>query len=192
MNFILLILLLPLFLFYLILSFIIPIIRLGKIQKEKGAVMYIAKDMIHADYIFLSKDIKNMFRSNKKYVKVGWGDRKIFLETKSWNEVKIHNIIKAFFGLNETVLRVEFLGRLPKNYTKIEISKKQLEIIKMHIENSYNKKKIRKKKEYYQNGDFYESNLKYNCITNCNNWINIGLRLAKISNKIWCPLTFWL
>ena len=37
-----------------------------------------------------------------------------------------------------------------------------------------------------------KSNLKYNCITNCNNWINTGLRLAKISNKIWCPLTFWL
>ena len=97
---------LPLFLIYLILCFTLPLFKIGEVKKEKGKKIYITKDLIHADYVFLSKDIKDLFPSEKKYVKVGWGDRKIFLETKSWNELKLIDFMMAFFGLNKTVLRI--------------------------------------------------------------------------------------
>lgn len=183
---------LPLFLVYLFLCFTLPLIKIGFIVKGKGINVYISKDTVHADYVFESKDIKDLFFTDKKYVKIGWGDRKIFLETKSWNDLKLIDFMTAFFGINKTVLRVEFLDDLPTNSKSIEINERQLNVIRTHIKDSYNKKLIKKKKEYYQVGDYYESNLRYNCITNCNNWINYGLRLAQVTNRIWCPITYWL
>jgi|688.fasta_scaffold300772_4 uncharacterized protein (TIGR02117 family) len=191
-NFLLFLIFIPLFLLYLIVCFLFPIIKFGKIKKEKGSKIYICKDPIHSDYVFRTKDVLDMFLTKKNYVKIGWGDRKIFLETQSWNKVKIQDIIGAFFGLNKTVLRVEFLDNIPEKSIEINLSKEQLEIIKNHIGNSYNKKLIKKKKEYYQIGDFYESDLKYSCINTCNNWVNQGLKKAKITNRIWCPLSFWI
>lgn len=182
----------PLFLFYLILCFTLPILKIGKVIKGKRIKIYITKDSVHADYVFLSKDIKDLFPTGKKYVKIGWGDRKIFLETKSWNELKLIDFMMAFFGLNKTVLRIEYLDDLPFDSKPIEIDERQLNVIKIHIRSSHNGKLIEKKKEYYQIGDYYESNLKYNCFTNCNNWVNYGLRLAQVTNRIWCPITYWL
>jgi hypothetical protein len=182
--------LIPLFIIYLLLCFTVPLIRIGKIEKGNDLNLYIAKDYIHADYILESKYL-DLFPTKKKYIKIGWGDRKIFLETKSWSKLKIKDFIFAFFGLNKTTLRVEFLEEIPK-CKLFNINKKQLEIIKKHIIDSYEKELIIKEKKYYQIGNYYKSNLNYNCITNCNNWINQGFRKARISNKIWCPITFWI
>jgi len=182
----------PLFLIYVILCFTIPFIKYGEIKKGKGINIYIVKDAIHADYVFNFEDVNDLFPSEKKYVKVGWGDRKIFLETKEWEELKIKDFLFAFFGLNKTVLRVENVDSIPSNSRIIEINQEQLNIIKNHIQKSYNNKLIKKEKNYYQKGNYYESKLKYNCITNCNNWVNSGLKLAKITNRIWCPITFWI
>lgn len=183
---------LPLFFFYLILCFTIPMIRIGYLKQKKGKKLYIYKDLIHSDYIFEANDLKDMFEPKKKYIKVGWGDRKIFLETQKWEKLKLLDFMMAFFGLNKTVLRVEFLEELPKNIREINIDELQLEVLKIHIKDSNNGKLIKKEKTYYQNGDYYESNLKYNCIKTCNNWTNLGLRLAQLSNRIWCPITFWI
>jgi uncharacterized protein (TIGR02117 family) len=182
----------PIFLIYLIFCLIIPLIKIGQIKKEKGLKIYIIKDLIHSDYIFESKNLQEIFETQKKYIKIGWGDRKIFLETKNWNELKLIDFITAFFGLNKTVLRIEHLEELPTKFRQIEISENQLQIIKKHIKDSHNNKLIQKKKEYYQIGDYYESDLKYNCIKTCNNWVNLGLRKSSCSNRIWCPISFWL
>jgi uncharacterized protein (TIGR02117 family) len=182
---------LPLLFLYLILCFIIPIIKIGIVEHNKGIKIYVYKDLIHSDYIFESEHLKDMFETQKKYIKVGWGDRKIFLETQSWTNLKIKDFLFAFFGLNSTTLRVEHLEELP-SCKIININQNQLNVIKNHIKKSHNGKLIKKKKEYYQNGDFYESNLNYNCINTCNNWVNVGLRLSKISNRIWCPITYWI
>ena len=186
----------PIFLIYLISCLLLPLFKSGKIEKSNGRKkIFVIKDAIHSDYVFESKDWANVFKTDKKYVLIGWGDRSIFLETQKWSDLKIENFVKAFFGLNKTVLRVDFLEEIPKEkrLKKFVANKKQFNILKKHITNSYNEQqKIKKESWHYQTGDFYESNLKYNCITNCNNWINAGLRKCGLSNRIWCPLSFWV
>jgi len=185
----------PIFLIYLICCLLLPLFKSGKIEKLKGRKkIFVIKDAIHSDYVFESKDWTNIFKTDKKYVSIGWGDRSIFLETQKWADLKIENFVKAFFGLNKTVLRVDFLDEIPKEkrLKKFTANKKQFNALKKHITNSYNKQKIKKEDWHYQIGDFYESNLKYSCVTNCNNWVNIGLRKCGLSNRIWCPLSFWI
>jgi uncharacterized protein (TIGR02117 family) len=185
----------PIFLIYLISCLFLPLFKIGKIDKLKGRKkIFVIKDAIHSDYVFESKDWINVFKTKKKYVSIGWGDRSIFLETQKWADLKMENFVKAFFGLNKTVLRVDFFDEIPKEkrLKKFTVNKKQFNTLKKHISNSYNKQKIKKEDWHYQIGDFYESNLTYNCITNCNNWINNGLRKCGLSNRIWCPLSFWI
>lgn len=183
---------LPLFLIYFALCLIVPLVRLGEIKKGKGKKLYICKDLIHSDYIFESKDLKDLFEPQKKFIKVGWGDRKIFLETKTWSDLKLVDFIFAFFGLNKTVLRTEYLDQLPNNHKEIDIDERQLSVLIVHISESFNRVLIVKKESDYQYGDYYESSLRYNCIKNCNNWTNYGLYMARITNRIWCPLSFWI
>lgn len=152
--------------------------------------IYIVGDMIHSDYLFPSRTFKE-FPSDKKYVKVGWGDRGIFLETRTWGELKVENFLRAFFGLNRTVLRVDFLDEVPEGAKRLEIGHDQLEILKGHVRRSFMGGPIERRPEDYQGGVFYESDLNYNCITNCNNWVNRGLWLAGITNRSWRPLSLY-
>jgi uncharacterized protein (TIGR02117 family) len=181
-----------LFIIYLPFCFIIPIIKFGKTKKGYGEEIFVIKDHIHTDYIFESKCFKEHFSYKSKYLKVGWGDRKIFLETKDWGSLNYKSVLFAFFGMNNSVLRIEEINCVPNYSKKITMNKRQLNTLVNYIMNSTNKNLIEKKEEYYQKGDYYESNLSYNCITNCNNWINSGLRAAQKSNRIWCPLSFWI
>jgi uncharacterized protein (TIGR02117 family) len=183
---------LPLFAIYAILCLTVPLLRFGDIKNGKGIKLYISKDMIHSDYLFESSLWKNEFAPKGKYIKIGWGDKKIFLETKDWSSLKIIDFLFAFFGLNKTVLRVDFLDEIPQGSTEISIDELQLEVLKIYVKESHNGRIVQKRPHYYQKGDFYESNLRYNCITNCNNWVNRGLFIARATNRIWCPLSFWL
>jgi uncharacterized protein (TIGR02117 family) len=182
----------PLFFLYFFSCFIFPIIKFGKIKTGGKIKVYICKDAIHSDYVFCSKLFKDTFLPKKKFIKIGWGDRKIFLETKSWKNLKIKDLLFAFFGLNETVLRVDFLENIPEGSKFIDIELNQFNIIKKHIIDSFENKIIEKSPNFYEFGDFYKSNLKYNCVTNCNNWVNKGLFKAKASNRLWCPLSIYL
>lgn len=181
--------LLPLFALYLALCFLSPLLHFGRTRRGKGVSIYIVGDLIHSDYIFPSQTFEE-FPFGGRYVKVGWGDRKIFLETRTWGELKVENFLRAFFGLNSTVLRVDFLDDIPKGAKKLEIGRDQLEIIKDHVRMSFRGDPIERRPEDYQGGIFYESELNYNCITNCNNWVNRGLWLAGITNRLWSPLSF--
>ena len=100
--------------------------------------------------------------------------------------------MRAFFGLNPTVLRVEFLDTVPEGARGLEMSPAQLEAVRAHVLGSFRGSPIDRGPGDYQGGVFYESDLKYNCVTNCNNWVNRGLRLAGVTNKVWSPLSFWV
>jgi len=185
------------FLIYIILCFLSVLLRYPFFLKNvKGNInLFVVKDNIHSDFIFESKYWKGLFDTNKKYVIIGWGDRKIFLETSSWDKLKPINFIKAFFGLNPSIIRIEYVDELPinKKIKKYKINKSQLSILRNYVLVSFKSfKKIKKLKTYYQKGDFYSSSLRYSCIYTCNNWVNIGLRKIGLSNKVWCPISLWL
>ncbi len=185
-------LLIPFFLIYFFICLTIPLIKFGKIKKNKGIVFFVRKDIIHADYVF-PVNLWEELETEKKYAAIGWGERSMFLETQKWSEVKLNNLIKAFFGINKTVVRIEFLDDIPKNNKKFECNSEQFETIKKHILQSFDLNKlILKKKSDYQIGSYYESELNYNLILTCNNWINLGLKKCKLSNRFWCPLSFWI
>lgn len=190
MGFILFLLFLPLIPLYLLLALLSPLMRFGRLERGTGCRIHIVGDMIHSDYLFESEEFPE-FGAEKKYIKVGWGDRRIFLETRTWGELRFGDFLRAFFGLNPTVLRVELLEGFPVGSREIEMGRGQLEALKAHVRGSFSGPPIERRPEDYQGGVFYGSGLRYNCVTNCNNWVGLGLRRAGVSNRLWTPLSFW-
>lgn len=184
------ILCLPLFLLYAILCLLSPLMRFGRAQKGEGQKLWITGDAIHSDYLFWSEDMPE-FGVDKDYVKVGWGDRRIFLETRTWGELRLGDFLRAFFGLNPTVLRVEFLDAVPEGARMLGMGADQFEVVRSHVMGSFRGTPIERRPEDYQGGVFYESGLRYNCVTNCNNWVNRGLYRAGVTNRVWSPLSLW-
>ena len=183
----------PIIIFYFLLCFTIPFLRIGEIDEKRTTIkLYISKDPIHSDYVFDSSLWSEIFPKKGKYIKIGWGDRKIFLETKTWANLNALNVVSAFFGINKTVLRVESLEELPTGCSEYNINDRQLHVLKIHVLDSFFGGPIKKQSWHCEKGDFYESKLRYNCITNCNNWVNRGMFLARITNRIWCPLSIYL
>lgn len=179
----------PIFVVYFLACLLSPLVRRGKIREGRGVKFHIVRDAIHSDYLFDSDIWKEEFKPKGRYVKIGWGDRRIFLEIRYWSELSSQDILSAFFGLNPTVLRVEFLDEVPNGSKEVEASAEQLEVVKDHIKGSFSGGPIRRMPDDYQGGEFYESDLRYNCFANCNNWVNKGLRLAGLTNKLWCPIS---
>lgn len=178
------------FLLYFVLCLLSPLFRFGRVRSGRGSVVYVVGDLVHSDYLFESAEFPE-FGAGGEYVKVGWGDRRIFLETRTWGELRLVDFLRAFFGLNPTVLRVEFLGGIPAGARKIEMGRDQLEVLKSHVRGSFFGLPIERRPCDYQGGVFYESALRYNCFTNCNNWVNRGLWLAGVTNRVWDPLNFF-
>ena len=191
MGLILFVAFLPLFPLYLLLALLSPLMRFGRVRRGGGVAVYIVGDMIHSDYLFRSKEFPE-FGASRGYVKVGWGDRRIFLETRTWGELRFADFLRAFFGLNPTVLRVEFLDGVPAGARMIEMGGDQMDILKAHVRGSFFGSPIERRPVDYQGGVFYESGLGYNCVTNCNNWVGVGLRRAGVSNRLWTPISMWL
>jgi hypothetical protein len=191
-QFLLLLYCLPFLLAYLAVCMVAPFLKVGETKPGKGIKFHIVRDLIHSDYLFDAYLWKDIFEPKGKYVKIGWGDRKIFLETKTWNDLKAEGLLTAFFGLNRTVLKIEFMEEMPGDSKPMEIDERQLAVIKEHVKASFRGEPIERKKHHCQTGDYYESDLRYNCFTNCNNWVNYGLYLARSTNRIWCPFSFWV
>lgn len=189
---ILFIMCLPIFAIYFILALTMPMIKVGRLREGGPIRCWIHKDAIHSDYVFESSLWADVFDLSGDFVKIGWGDRKIFLETPTWDDLKIEDFMRAFFGLNKTVLRVESLYDVPARERFLDMTDEQFKKLKRHVMDSTNGIAIKKIKGYYQKGDFYESEFKYNCFTNCNNWVGSGLRKAGLANRIWFPLTIWI
>lgn len=185
----LLVLSLPLILLYLLLALLSPLLRFGGVRRGGDQRIYVVGDLIHSDYVFPS-EVFPEFPTDKKYVKVGWGDRRIFLETRTWGELRLGDFLRAFFGLNQTVLRVEFLDVVPVGAREYLVGGEQLGVLRWHVRGSFSGPPIGRRPADYQGGVFYASDLTYNCVTNCNNWVNLGLRRAGLTNRVWAPLSW--
>ena len=57
-HFLLFLFCVPVFLLYIIFCLTIPLIKIGKVKREKGTKIYITKDFIHSDDIFESENLK--------------------------------------------------------------------------------------------------------------------------------------
>ena len=167
------------------------------VTKNKERV-YIIYDEAHSDLAFnletLSEEwIKNIpIVKNKKrgYIAFGWGDKETYLNTPTWDKLKLSTALKALFINTPSLMHVSYYHdiRYYRGVKAIKIDKNQSKKIKETILKSFNFDKT-SHKGYGRNDIFYASDYSYNLFHTCNTWTGDTLRDANVSMSYWTPFS---
>ena len=147
---------------------------------------------------FLSIDqIGRDAQQRYQYLKFGWGDRDFYMNTPSWSEVKIPNVLRSLWMPgNPTALYVEGYAKLPseKNIELkcVGVSQKDylqlVAFIKASFQQTSQGRPIRIQDSSIATSGFYEATGHYSILQTCNTWAANGLDTANIQTPLWSGL----
>ena len=162
-------------------------------SKEKS--IYILYSDMHTDIVFKIEDINTQafpeFNAYKKgYIAFGWGDKDTYLNTPTWDDLKVSTAFKALLLNTPSLMHVSYYSNIHyyKNVKTIMLSKAQQHYLEQRILENFSLPT--KRYEGYGNEDyFYTATASYNIIHTCNSWTGDRLREANVSMSYWTPLS---
>ena len=170
-----------------------------------GIDILVINNGVHADLVipideptfrwldrFQASDFRS-FDPSYRYAIIGWGNRQFYMETETWNDLKVSNVLAAFAGLGDTVVHVDLAGDLnwfPANSRKIRLSPEQFQQLSHYLLSSFkshpNGALIPILDRHYRSSDaFYEGSGHYNLFRTCNVWAGSGLAKAGVRVGYW-------
>ncbi len=131
--------------------------------------------------------------STYRYLAMGWGDKKFYLETPEFSDLKLSNGLRAISGLSTSAMHTTYYKNIVEdvNCKKIMISKVQYQLLIDYILNSFTKNESGrlisvKSNIHYDIGDaFYEANGSYSIFKTCNTWANGALKSCRQRSCLW-------
>jgi uncharacterized protein (TIGR02117 family) len=172
--------------------------------------IYVAGEMLHVNLVlpvqnqafnwnqFLPLEkIGRDAQQNYRYLKFGWGDREFYMNTPSWSDVKISNILRSLFMPgNSTAMHVQGYDSLPheenvelkcvavdrQNYLRL------VNFLKASFQRDQQGNPIRIQDAYGDASGFYEATGHYSILRTCNTWAADGLDAANINTPLWSGL----
>ena len=128
-----------------------------------------------------------------RYALFGWGNRHFYMETRTWNDVKVMTVLKAFAGIGDTVVHVELCSHNSwdsERSRRIRISPDQFRKLSVFLletmKTSEDGKLVPVPNAHYHDSDaFYEAKGSYHLFRTCNVWAGAGLKKAGIRVGYW-------
>lgn len=193
--------LLPLLLYFSF-AFLLSYIPTGKHTPPSDAttVVYVVTNGLHVDLVFpaavvqplLSQGVRHTEQT--RFVAFGWGDTDFYLQTRTWDDLKLSVAAKALFWPTETLMHVTHYNAVQKGWQAIHCSPGQLQTLLNGITSQFKVEggKVLKLPDpgYYGNDDFYHALDSYSCFFTCNTWINDLLKQADLRAAAWTPFDF--
>ena len=169
-----------------------------KLSCDKDKRIFVATNGVHLDIIIpkehLNEDFRNELNLDEsvKFIAFGWGDKAVYLDTPTWNDLKFSTAFRALFLRGATVLHLTFYSKQKDSWILQQICESQLNSALDFVEQTFARNDEGKITEikgvgYADNDTFYEATGFYNCIRTSNEWVNISLKKAKIKTAIWSP-----
>ena len=169
-------------------------------KKNKEQIIYILYDRMHSDIVLHSKRINNrklqaklapFIQKKEGYLSFGWGDKETYLNTPTWNDIKLSTSLKALFINTPSLIHVTFYKKIHhfKNIKAIKLSQEGKKKLENSILNSFDLKSDKQYQGYGRDDVFYPSVYTYNLFRTCNTWTGDRLREANISMSYWTPLS---
>jgi uncharacterized protein (TIGR02117 family) len=172
---------------------------------EKEAVeIHILTNGVHTDLVL---PYRNQFMDWSKWVNpsqtksgdssavnvaFGWGDKGFYLETKTWDELKLSTACKALFYLGSSAMHVSFYQKLRETEScrKICVSKENYLKLVQYISQRFETDSMGLPRQIvgasFTNHDaFYDAKGKYSLFYTCNTWANEGLKSAGLKACYW-------
>ncbi|MBL8888375.1 MAG: TIGR02117 family protein [Planctomycetaceae bacterium] len=187
---------------------------------DDGVEIYVISNEFHADLVLpIVNDVVDWrvcFPASHfagevgaaKFVLFGWGDRRFFVETARWRDLKMSIALNALWS-NDTALHVTQTDsrHWEPNAVKVRISRDQYAELARYVRATLadidpatmtvadlNESLLKPVSNpiagarYGVNDAFYHANGRYHVLNTCNNWVGNGLRRAGVRVGAWTPL----
>lgn len=163
--------------------------------KEDGISIYVTSSSVHADLFvpvqFEDIDWRREFEhvqttanvDKEIYVAIGWGDRGFYLETETWDDLKLSTTFNALLLPSRSCIHIDYTS--PNYYPsakRITITAEQYRDLVEYIRRSIKRDEKGHPIQihgfaYGQTDAFIEAHGSYHLLNTCNSWI--GRALAK-------------
>jgi len=164
----------------------------NSLKKEK--LIYLLYNPMHSEILFPIEEINlSKFPSfqNKKegYIAFGWGDKETYLNTPTWDDLKLSTSLKALFLNTPTLLHLTYYRDIHPYQTKtISLTTQQQTALFNEMLKTL-KEPIKKYRGYNKNDFFYDAKGSYNLWNTCNTFTGDKLRLVGVQMSYWTPLS---
>ncbi|MDO4881426.1 MAG: TIGR02117 family protein [Capnocytophaga sp.] len=159
-------------------------------------VMPVQNDIFNWNEIINPQDIKSE-NKDYKFIALGWGDKKFYIDTPTWNDLTFSTAFQAVTGLGSSLMHATYYNSLTtnENCIALHISKENYKKLTENIIKSFvleNGKAINFPTEavYGENDAFYKANGRYNLFFTCNSWTNKKLKNSNLRACVWTPFAF--
>ncbi|RZK21603.1 MAG: TIGR02117 family protein [Pedobacter sp.] len=171
----------------------------------KEIAIYIMTNGIHTDIVVpannplqnWTKEIKHNHTlaadSSYNYLAFGWGDKKFYLETPEFSDLKISTGLRAISGLNTSAMHTTYYKNMAEdeNCKKIYVSVAQYKNLIKYISDSFTTNpdghfiSIKTGIRYDIADAFYEAKGSYSIFKTCNTWANGALKASDQKACLW-------
>ncbi|MGQ7853983.1 TIGR02117 family protein [Pedobacter sp. WC2501] len=171
----------------------------------KEIAIYVMTNGVHTDIVLpavteqinWTKEInyQNTLEADSTYqfLAIGWGDKKFYLETPEFSDLKLSNGLRAISGLSTSAMHTTYYKNIREDASckKIMISHAQYKQLIEYILNSFKKDAAGhlinvKSNIHYDIGDaFYEAEGSYSVLKTCNTWANAALKSCGQRSCLW-------
>ena len=204
------------FVAYAILSLTLGAIPIGRTTPSGADTIpiYVTSNGVHVDFVVpIANDVHDWTRdipprdfaldgsagsiAGRTWMSFGWGDRRFYLETATWGDLRPSVAFQAMFWLGTSAMHVEVVdeptGEFPTG--KLSLTREQYRELCEYIRSSMRRDEhgavMRIDALGYGDLDcFYEATGRYSLINTCNEWIGAGLRRAGARTGLWTPFDF--
>jgi uncharacterized protein (TIGR02117 family) len=189
------------FLFFILSYFIVAYVLQYFPKKEtsssliKNRAIYLLYSDMHTDIVFNINEInRSKFpafqKQQKGYLTFGWGDKETYLNTPTWNDLKLSTAMKALLINTPSLMHVSYSPNVHyyKNLKKVQLTLEQYRALQRAIFKSFDFTK-KHYKGYGKNDFFYTAKGSYNLFNTCNTWTGRQLREVNVSVSYWTPLS---
>ena len=169
-------------------------------DKDNGVTVYVRSNGVHTDIVLPHLDIwQHLFpapvwAAHAPFIAFGWGDKRFFMETPHWRDLKPEVALSAMFGLGDSVMRVEYAGSPQAEAGDVVLHLSQ---------GDYSRLVARILTSFKLGNDgsplhipfsegvgqpvFYEAVGRYSLISTCNDWTRSVLTDTGIRTAVWSP-----
>ena len=128
-----------------------------------------------------------------KWLNFGWGDRRFFLEARTWDELTFPVAWQAAVGRGTSLMHVEKWERLdyPGTQARLVLTPEEYARLCAALKASFRDSSAPHRQRltgYWGNDFFYEGQGRYSLFRTCNAWTGEMLRHAGIKTGFWTPL----
>ena len=176
------------------------------VPAEDGVEIFLTSNAVHADVIVpLTTEVVDWSKefqqtkfsgdvSAETHVAFGWGDRGFFLETETWDDLKLSIAVNALLLPSESCLHVTLTqpGDYP-NAVSVKISPSQYKSLVDHIDQTFLVSESGGYEQipgyaYSSRDAFFRAKGRYHLLNTCNSWIGRGLKSAGVRTPWLSPM----